>query len=320
MEQIAGEAQLAIRPNRDSLARYGIPVAQVMNLVANAIGGMEAGQVINGNERYDITVRLDAGYRNSMEAIQNITLQAPNGAWVRLADVAEVKIESGPPQIRRDDVQRRVVIQSNVEGRDMGGLVAEISQRINDEIDLPDGYTVVFGGQFENQKRAQDKLMIVVPVSLGMIFLMLYFAFNSVGQSLLIMLNVPLAMIGGIVALFISGQYLSVPGSIGFIALFGVAVLNGVVMINAINQRIEDGLSSEQAVFEGAVSRLRPVLITAATTALGLIPMLMATGIGSEVQKPLATVVVGGLFSATLLTLVVIPALYSYFSKQHNAE
>ena len=318
MEQIAGEAQLAIRPNRDSLARYGIPVAQVMDLVANAIGGMEAGQVINGNERYDITVRLDAGYRNSIEAIQNITLQAPNGAWVKLADVAEVKIESGPPQIRRDDVQRRVVIQSNVEGRDMGGLVAEISQRINDEIDLPAGYTVVFGGQFENQKRAQDKLMIVVPVSLGMIFLMLYFAFNSVGQSLLIMLNVPLAMIGGIVALFISGQYLSVPGSIGFIALFGVAVLNGVVMINAINQRIEDGLSCEQAVFEGAVSRLRPVLITAATTALGLIPMLLATGIGSEVQKPLATVVVGGLFSATLLTLVVIPALYAYFSKQHN--
>jgi cobalt-zinc-cadmium resistance protein CzcA len=318
MEQIAGEAQLAIRPNRDSLARYGIPVAQVMDLVANAIGGMEAGQVINGNERYDITVRLDAGYRNSIEAIQNISLQAPNGAWVKLADVAEVKIESGPPQIRRDDVQRRVVIQSNVEGRDMGGLVAEISQRINDEIDLPAGYTVVFGGQFENQKRAQDKLMIVVPVSLGMIFLMLYFAFNSVGQSLLIMLNVPLAMIGGIVALFISGQYLSVPGSIGFIALFGVAVLNGVVMINAINQRIEDGLSCEQAVFEGAVSRLRPVLITAATTALGLIPMLLATGIGSEVQKPLATVVVGGLFSATLLTLVVIPALYAYFSKQHN--
>ncbi len=290
-----------------------------MDLVANAIGGMKAGQVINGNERYDITVRLDSNHRNSVEAIQNITLQASNGAWVRLADVAQVKIESGPPQIRRDDVQRRVVIQSNVEGRDMGGLVAQIRQRIDDEIDLPAGYTVVFGGQFENQQRAQDKLMIVVPVSLGLIFLMLYFAFNSVGQSLLIMLNVPLAMIGGIVALFISGQYLSVPGSIGFIALFGVAVLNGVVMINAINQRIADGLPCQQAVFEGAVSRLRPVLITAATTALGLIPILMATGIGSEVQQPLATVVVGGLFSATLLTLVVIPALYSFFSKQTNA-
>jgi len=319
MEQISGEAQLVIRPNRDALARYGIPVAQVMDLVANSIGGIQAGQVINGNERYDITVRLSAAYRNSVEAIQNITLQA-NGAWVRLADVAQVQIESGPPQIRRDDVQRRVVIQANVEGRDMGGLVAEIQQRIDDEIDLPAGYTVVFGGQFENQQRAQEKLIIVVPVSLGLIFLLLYFAFSSVGQSLLIMLNVPLAMIGGIVALFISGQYLSVPGSIGFIALFGVAVLNGVVMINAINQRVSDGLSTERAVFEGALSRLRPVLITAATTALGLIPMLLATGIGSEVQRPLATVVVGGLFSATLLTLVVIPALYSFFSKHHEAE
>ena len=320
MEQIAGEAQLAIRPNRDVLARYGIPVAQVMDLVANSIGGLEAGQVINGNERYDITIRLQSDFRHNVEAIQNLTLQAPDGAWVKLGDVAQVKIESGPPQIRRDDVQRRVVIQSNVEGRDMGGLVAEIQQRINDDIDLPPGYTVVFGGQFENQQRAQAKLMIVVPVSLGLIFLLLYFAFSSVGQSLLIMLNVPLAMIGGIAALFISGQYLSVPGSIGFIALFGVAVLNGVVMVNAINQRVSDGLAIDSAVFEGALSRLRPVLMTASIAALGLIPMLLASGVGSEVQRPLATVVVGGLFSSTLLTLVVIPALYSYFSKQHNAE
>lgn len=320
MEQIAGEAQLAIRPNRDTLARYGIPVAQVMDLVANSIGGLEAGQVINGNERYDITIRLQSDFRHNVEAIQNLTLQAPDGAWVKLGDVAQVKIESGPPQIRRDDVQRRVVIQSNVEGRDMGGLVAEIQQRINDDIDLPPGYTVVFGGQFENQQRAQAKLMIVVPVSLGLIFLLLYFAFSSVGQSLLIMLNVPLAMIGGIAALFISGQYLSVPGSIGFIALFGVAVLNGVVMVNAINQRVSDGLAIDSAVFEGALSRLRPVLMTASIAALGLIPMLLASGVGSEVQRPLATVVVGGLFSSTLLTLVVIPALYSYFSKQHNAE
>ncbi len=320
MEQIAGEAQLAIRPNRDALARYGIPVAQVMDLVANSIGGLEAGQVINGNERYDINIRLQSGFRHSVEAIQNLTLQAPGGAWVKLSDVAQVKIESGPPQIRRDDVQRRVVIQANVEGRDMGGLVAEIQQRINDDINLPPGYTVVFGGQFENQQRAQAKLMIVVPVSLGLIFLLLYFAFSSVGQSLLIMLNVPLAMIGGIAALFISGQYLSVPGSIGFIALFGVAVLNGVVMVNAINQRISDGLDTGKAVFEGALSRLRPVLMTASIAALGLIPMLLASGVGSEVQRPLATVVVGGLFSSTLLTLVVIPALYSYFSKQHNAR
>ncbi|MEO1889832.1 MAG: CusA/CzcA family heavy metal efflux RND transporter [Cycloclasticus sp.] len=319
MEQIAGEAQLAIRPNRDVLARYGISVAQVMDLVANSIGGLEAGQVINGNERYDINIRLQSDFRHSVEAIQNLTIQAPGGAWVKLGDVAQVKIESGPPQIRRDDVQRRVVIQANVEGRDMGGLVAEIQQRINDDIDLPPEYTVVFGGQFENQQRAQAKLMVVVPASLGLIFLLLYFAFSSVGQSLLIMLNVPLAMIGGIAALFVSGQYLSVPGSIGFIALFGVAVLNGVVMVNAINQRLSDGLTVERAAFEGALSRLRPVLMTASIAALGLIPMLLASGVGSEVQRPLATVVVGGLFSSTLLTLVVIPALYSFFSKQTNA-
>ena len=315
MEQIGGEAQLAVRPDRDALARYGIPVAQLMDLVSDSIGGREAGQVIKGNERYDIYVRLAENHRNSVEAIRSLILQAPNGAWVKLGDVAQVAIESGPPQIRRDDVQRRVVIQTNVEGRDMGGLVAELQQRINSEIDLPPGYTVVYGGQFENQQRAQARLMIVVPLSLGLIFLLLYFAFHSVGQAALIMLNVPLALIGGIAALFISGQYLSVPGSIGFIALFGVAVLNGVVMVNSINQRLTDGCDVVTAVFEGALSRLRPVLMTASIAALGLIPMLLSTGVGSEVQRPLATVVVGGLVSSTLLTLFVIPALYGVFSK-----
>jgi len=316
MEQIGGEAQLSVRPNRDVLARYGISVAQVMDLVADSIGGRTAGQVINGNERYDIYVRLGEEYRNNVEAIRNLILQAPDGAWVKLGDVADVQIETGPPQIRRDDVQRRVVIQSNVEGRDMGGLVAELQQRINDEIDMPAGYTVVFGGQFENQQRAQARLMIVVPISLGLIFLLLYFAFNSVGQALLIMLNVPLALIGGIAGLYISGLYLSVPGSIGFITLLGVAVLNGVVMVSSINQRVEGGQSIQDGVFEGALSRLRPVLMTAITSALGLIPLLLSSGIGSEIQKPLATVVVGGLVSATLLTLFVVPVLYETFSKQ----
>jgi len=319
MEQIGGEAQLSVRPDRNKLARYGISVAQVMDLVSDAIGGQQAGQVIKGNERYDIYVRLDEAYRNSVEAIRSLILQAPNGAWVSLGEVAQVGIESGPPQIRRDDVQRRVVIQSNVEGRDMGGLVAELQQRINSEIALPPGYSVVFGGQFENQQRAQARLMIVVPLSLGLIFLLLYFAFHSVGQAALIMLNVPLALIGGIAALFYTEQYLSVPGSIGFIALFGVAVLNGVVMVNAINQRFEGGADLHSAIFEGALSRLRPVLMTASIAALGLIPMLLATGVGSEVQRPLATVVVGGLASSTLLTLFVLPVLYAWFSKSKLA-
>jgi len=315
MEQIVGEAQLVVRPDRDALARFGIPVAQVMDVVEDSIGGREAGQVISGNERYDIYVRLAEQHRNSVEAIQALILQSPSGAWVRLGDVASVAIESGPPQIRRDDVQRRVVIQANVSGRDMGGLVEELRQRIDSEIDLPSGYSVVFGGQFENQQRAQARLMIVVPLSLGLIFLMLYFAFNSVGQALLIMLNVPLALIGGVLALYLSGQYLSVPGSIGFITLLGVAVLNGVVMVSSINQRVDGGATFDIAVFEGALSRLRPVMMTAITSALGLIPLLMAAGVGSEVQRPLATVVVGGLASSTFLTLFVIPALYSTFSK-----
>ncbi len=315
MEQIAGEAQLTIRPRRDVLARHGIPVAQVMELVADGIGGAEAGQVIQGNERYDITVRLARPFRKDVESLRRLILQAPGGAWVRLGEVADVAIEAGPPQIRRDDVQRRVVIQANVSDRDMGGLVAELRQRIDDEIDLPAGYSVVFGGQFENQQRAQQRLMIVVPLSLGLIFLLLYFAFHSMGQAMLIMLNVPLALIGGIAALYWSGQYLSVPGSIGFIALFGVAVLNGVVMVNAINQNLTAGMAMNEAIYQGALSRLRPVLMTAFIAALGLIPMLLSHGVGSEVQRPLATVVVGGLASSTLLTLFVLPVLYRLFSR-----
>lgn len=318
MEAITGEAQLVVNPNREELMRYGISIGQVMSLISNQIGGKSAGQIINGNERYDIYVRLAKEYRDSVQAIQNLLLRAPNGAWVRLGDIAKVKIETGPPQIRRDDVQRRVVIQTNVEGRDMGSVVSELKNKINAKAELPSGYSVVYGGQFKNQERAQARLMIVVPLSLALIFLLLYFAFNSIGQALLIMVNVPLALIGGIIALFISGQYLSVPSSIGFIALFGIAVLNGVVMVNAINQNIKGGMENYQGIFEGALSRLRPVLMTASIAAFGLIPMLLARGIGSEVQRPLATVVVGGLFSSTLLTLFLLPVLYKMFFGREN--
>ncbi len=315
LEQVAGEAQLVVVPDRDKLARYGIPVSQVMDLVSDAIGGVSAGQVIKGNERYDIYIRLAAKHRQSVSSIANLFLQAPNGGLVRVKDIASVSIVSGPPQIRRDDVQRRVVIQSNVEGRDMGGLVAELQDRIPEAVELPPGYSIVYGGQFENQRRAQERLAVVVPLSLCLILLLLFFAFGSIGQSFLIMVNVPLAMIGGIFSLYLSGQFLSVPGSIGFIALFGVAVLNGVVMVNAINQNILGGMEPSEAVYEGALSRLRPVLMTALIAALGLIPMLLSTGVGSEVQRPLATVVVGGLFSSTLLTLILLPALYEWFSR-----
>lgn len=314
MEQIAGEAQLVVRPDRDALARYGMAVEEIISLVSDGIGGASAGQIINGNERYDIYVRLDKSVRENASVIRDLLVESPNGAWVRLGEVASVEIESGPPQIRRDDVQRRVVIQANVEDRDMGGLVNELRTRINNEIDLPTGYSVEFGGQYENQQRAQARLLIVVPISLALIFLLLYFAFGSLGQAGLIMLNIPLALIGGIIALWLSGLYLSVPGSIGFIALFGIAVLNAVVMVTSINQRAANTDNLEQAIAEGAHSRLRPVLMTALMTALGLIPLLLSTGVGSEIQKPLATVVVGGLISSTFLTLLVVPALYAWFS------
>lgn len=320
MEQIEGEAQLVIKPKRRQLSRYGLAVGDVMNLVRNGLGGTEAGQVINGNERYDIYVRLGDEFRNTPSSIGDLRLQSPTGAWVRLGDVADISIESGPPQIRRDDVQRRVVIQANVQGRDMGSVVDDIRLAIADQVDLPAGYSVSIGGQFENQERAQKRLSLVVPLSLALIALLLYFAFNSVGQALLILVNVPLAVIGGVFSLYVSGQYLSVPSSIGFITLFGVAVLNGVVMVESINQRIIDGATIDEAIFSGAVSRLRPVLMTAITSALGLIPMMLSTGVGAEIQKPLATVIVGGLVTATCLTLFVLPSLYSWFSKAKVEE
>ena len=315
MEQIAGESQLVVKPNRRALSRYGLAVGDVMELVREGLGGASAGQIINGNERYDIYVRLAERFREDRETIADLRLQAPSGAWVRLGDVAEVSIASGPPQVRRDDVQRRVVIQANVQGRDMGSVVADIRQAIVEQVDLPTGYSVDIGGQFENQQRAQKRLALVVPVSLGLIALLLYFAFASVGQAMLILVNVPLAVIGGVFSLWISGQYLSVPSSVGFITLFGVAVLNGVVMVESINQRIADGLKVSDAVFDGAVSRLRPVLMTAITSALGLIPMLLSNGVGAEIQKPLASVIVGGLVTATFLTLFVLPVLFAWFSK-----
>ena len=315
LEQIAGEAQLVIKPNRQQLSRYGLSVGDVMAVVKDGIGGVSAGQIINGNERYDIYVRFEEKYRDNQAAIADLRIQSPTGAWVRLGDIATVSFESGPPQVRRDDVQRRVVIQANVQGRDMGSVVADIRAAIASKVDLPAGYSGVIGGQFENQQRAQQRLAVVVPLSLALIALLLYFAFGSVGQAMLILVNVPLAIIGGIFALYISEQYLSVPSSVGFITLFGVAVLNGVVMVESINQLVKDGIDTSTAVFDGAVSRLRPVLMTAITSALGLIPMLMSNGVGAEIQRPLASVIVGGLVTATLLTLFVLPVLYPWFSK-----
>lgn len=318
LEQVSGEAQLVVRPDRSQLARYGISVDQVMSLVSQGIGGASAGQVIDGNARYDINLRLAAEYRSSPDVIKDLLLSGSNGATVRLGEVASVEVEMAPPNIRRDDVQRRVVVQANVAGRDMGSVVKDIYELVP-QADLPAGYTVIVGGQYENQQRAQQKLMLVVPISIALIALLLYFSFGAVKQVLLIMANVPLALIGGIVALFVSGTYLSVPSSIGFITLFGVAVLNGVVLVDSINQRRQSGESLYDSVYEGTVGRLRPVLMTALTSALGLIPILVSSGVGSEIQKPLAVVIIGGLFSSTALTLLVLPTLYRWLYRHDKS-
>ena len=326
MEQISGEAQLVIRPDRNQLSRYGLDVAGVMNMVQQGLGGQAAGQIIQGNERYDILVRIDSQYRDDIAALAELRLRSAQGAWVRLQDVATIAIESGPPQIRRDDVQRRVVIQANVDGRDMGSVVSDIRDSIDSSVQLPAGYTVQIGGQFENQQRAMQRLMLVVPVSLALIAVLLYLAFGELKLVMLIMVNVPLAAVGGIFSLYVSGHYLSVPSSVGFITLFGVAVLNGVVMVESINQRLANqgaGANSQNAIDaikDGARSRLRPVLMTALTSALGLLPMLMSNGLGAEIQKPLAAVIVGGLVTCTLLTLVVLPVLYARFVSHTRSQ
>ena len=326
MEQISGEAQLVIRPDRNQLSRYGLDVAGVMNLVQQGLGGQAAGQIIQGNERYDILVRIDSQYRDDIAALAELRLRSAQGAWVRLQDVAKIAIESGPPQIRRDDVQRRVVIQANVDGRDMGSVVSDIRDAIDTLVQLPAGYTVQIGGQFENQQRAMQRLMLVVPVSLALIAVLLYLAFGELKLVMLIMVNVPLAAVGGIFSLYVSGHYLSVPSSVGFITLFGVAVLNGVVMVESINQRLANQgarantQNAIDAIKDGARSRLRPVLMTALTSALGLLPMLMSNGLGAEIQKPLAAVIVGGLVTCTLLTLVVLPVLYAQFVSHTRSQ
>ena len=314
MEQISGETQLVVRANRDALARYGINVAQVMEIVSKAIGGEPVTDVIEGQRRFAVYLRMAEPFRRDVRSISALLVPGEGGMSVPLSQVADVRLVEGPPLISRESAQRRVVVLCNVMNRDMGGFVEEARAAIQSKVKMPAGYFITWGGQFENQQRAQATLMIVVPVSLGMIFMLLFMFFGSVKNALLIIMNVPFALIGGIVALALTNQYLSVPSSVGFITLFGVAVLNGVVMVSYFNQLLREGKTLVESAVTGAMLRLRPVLMTAMAASLGLIPLLLSKGIGSEVQRPLATVVVGGLISSTLLTLVVLPALYQWFA------
>jgi heavy metal efflux system protein len=320
LEQISGEAQLVVRADRDALARYGLNAASVMEIVSTAVGGEAVTQVIEGQKRFDVYLRMAKPYRVDPEAIGRLWISSDSGARVLVSQVADIRLVEGPPIVSREDAQRRVVIQSNVRGRDMGGFVDEARRTVRERVALPPGYFVTWGGQFENQQRAQRTLMVVVPVSLGLIMLLLYLSFGSLRNALLIILNVPFALIGGVFSLAVSGQFLSVPSSVGFIALFGVAVLNGVVMVSYFNDLLRSGLMPEEAVRRGAMLRLRPILMTAMVASLGLLPLLLSSGIGSEVQRPLATVVVGGLFTSTLLTLLLLPALYPWFAERPEAE
>jgi cobalt-zinc-cadmium resistance protein CzcA len=315
-EQVLGQPQLLIRINRTAVARLGLNVEDVQDVIRTAIGGASAGQVFEGQRRFDVFVRYAEPFRASAQDVARALVTTPGGAQVPLGQVSVIEEVVGPKQISREANQRRIVVQANVEGRDLGGFVAEAQQAVARAVTLPAGYFVTWGGQFENQRRAMARLLVIVPVTIALIFLLLFGSFNSVRQATLIILNVPFALIGGIVALLVSGQYLSVPASVGFIALFGVAVLNGVVLVTYINQVRAEGVELEEAVIRGTLLRLRPVLMTALVASLGLVPLLLARGAGSEIQRPLATVVVGGLVSSTLLTLLVLPVLYGRFERR----
>ena len=316
----SGAAEWQVVVDREELARYGLNVSDVRDLVQAAVGGKPVTEVIDGRRRFQIAVRLPESYRRDREALGGILLAAPAGEQVPLGRVAEIRRSSGPEVVHREDSQRRIVVQCNVRGRDVGSFVAEAQGRIQAAVDLPSGYYITWGGQFENQQRAMQRLMLVLPAVLLVIFMLLYLTFRSARQSLLVLLIVPFATVGGIAALWLRGMNLNVSASIGFIAVFGVAVLDGLVMVSTNNSLLEKGRSIREAVVEGAVTRLRPVLMTSVLASMGFLPMALATSIGAEVQRPLATVVIGGLISSTILTLLLLPALYSWFLPKNRVS
>ncbi len=314
VDQVSGKPQLKITINRHAIARYGLNLSDVQQVIRTAIGGETAGQIFEGIRRFDIFVRFAPEFRSDKNAISNLLITSPNGLQVPLSQIATIEEIEGPRQITRERNQRFITIQCNVIGRDIGSFVEESQAAIEKNVDLPVGYYTVWGGQFRLQQEANKRFAIVIPITLLLIFFLLFTSFNSLKNSMLILLNIPLALVGGVIALWLTNQNLSVPASVGFIALFGIALENGMVLVTYFNQLIKEGKSIDIASIEGAKLRLRPVLMTAVTTALGLIPLLIATGTGSEVQRPLATVVVGGLFTSTILTLLVLPALYKWFA------
>ena len=318
VEQTAGLPILEIKVNKTEAARLGLSTGAIQEVIGAAIGGRQAGLLFEGDRRFPIVVRLTDKVREDREALENIPVPLPPGpngrsTSVLLKQVASFSVSEGPNQISRENGKRRVVVTANVRGRDIGSLVAEVQGKVAEQVRMPPGYYVTWGGQFENLASAKRRLTVVVPACFFLIFLLLYSALGSVRDALLVFSAVPLALTGGIAALWLRGMPFSVPAAVGFIALSGVAVLNGLVMLTFIKQLVAEGRPRREAILEGAMTRLRPVAMTALVASLGFVPMALATGTGAEVQKPLATVVIGGLISATLLTLVVLPALYARF-------
>jgi cobalt-zinc-cadmium resistance protein CzcA len=286
-----------------------------------AVAGKAAGEIFEGVKRFDLVLRYPEKYRNSPELIGNLMIPGPDGKSIPLAQLVKtIAVVEGPAQISHEQAQRRVVVEMNVRGRDIGGFVAEAKEAIQNKVNLPAGYSLQWGGQFKNLESARLRLLIVVPVALFLIFFLLFLAFNSVQQALLVFTGIPLAVTGGVLALFLRGIHFSISAGVGFIALFGVAMLNGVVMVSFINQLRGQGISLNEAVLKGAETRLRPVLMTALVASLGFIPMAFSHGTGAEVQKPLATVVIGGLISSTILTLLLLPALYIQFENKGGKQ
>jgi cobalt-zinc-cadmium resistance protein CzcA len=313
VDRLSGQQTLTIDIDRRAIARYGINVSDIHSIIETAIGGSEVSQLYEGERRYAIQLRYPEAFRNSVETIRETTLRTADNAMIPLESVASIKLVDSPPMINRELGKRRVVVGANVEGRDLGGFVAEVQQRVDREVKLPEGYRFSWGGQFENMQRAMGTLTVIVPLTIVAIYFLLFLMFNSARLAALIITVLPFASIGGVFGLAISGEYLSVPASVGFIALWGIAVLNGVVLITYVRQLREQGMPVEQALREGCAQRFRPVMMTATVALLGLVPFLFATGPGSEVQRPLAVVVIGGLITSTLLTLVVLPVLYRWF-------
>lgn len=310
---------LQLQMDRDAASRAGLSIEQVQAELRARIEGAQAGVVFEPGRRTPVLIRGPEEAREQPELLEQAEIPTPSGAFARISDLAKVERVDGPVKIDRENASRFAVIQAYVKGRDLVGFVEEAQAKVAAEVQMPPGYRLVWGGQFENQRRAAARLAVVVPAALGMILLVLFVTLRSLRQSLLILANIPFALIGGVLALWASGQYLSVPASVGFIALLGIAVLNGLVMVSHFNDLLQRGLDVQTVVTEGSRRRLRPVLMTASITALGLVPLLLATGPGSEIQKPLAIVVVGGLLTSTLLTLVLLPILYRRFGLETGA-